>query len=100
MWVPGQGCVIVNTNNTLLAATFIYSMCFDFTVLVLTAVKLATPNKRSERSRLVKMIFSDGLIYFVVAFAANLLATVRHLFLLCLPGVRLSQFNRYRYSCF
>ena len=44
-WVPGAGCVITNTNNTILAATFIYSMCFDFTVLVLTAVKLALPTK-------------------------------------------------------
>lgn len=78
----------MNTNNTLLAATFIYSMCFDFTVLVLTAVKLAMPTKRSDRSKLVKLIFGDGLIYFVVAFAANLLATVRHLFLLYLPDVR------------
>lgn len=37
---PVQGCVITDTDNTLLAATFIYSMCFDFTVLSLTAWKL------------------------------------------------------------
>ena len=78
-WIPGSGCAITKTNNTLLAATFIYSMCFDFTVLVLTAVKLVIPTKRSERSKLVKLIFGDGLIYFVVAFLANLIATV-HLF--------------------
>lgn len=75
-WVPGQGCVITNTNNTLLAATFIYSMCFDFTVLVLTAVKLVIPTRSSERSRLVTLIFGDGLIFFVIAFLSNLIATV------------------------
>ena len=66
-------------------------MCFDLTVLVLTAVKLAMPTKRSERSKLVKLIFNDGLIYFVVAFVANLLATVR-LYLLYSPVVRLAPF--------
>lgn len=75
-WVPGKGCMITNTNNTLLAATFIYSMCFDFTVLVLTAVKLVIPTRNSERSRLVTLIFGDGLIFFVIAFLSNLIATV------------------------
>lgn len=75
-WVDGVGCVITQTNNKLLAATFIYSMCFDFTVLCLTAVKLALPGSRSGRSKLSTMIFSDGLIFFIIAFLANLLATV------------------------
>lgn len=75
-WIPGAGCSIVNTDNTMLAATFIYSMCFDFTVLVLTAWKLAWPVKRSDRTRLVNLIFQDGLIFFFIAFVANLIATV------------------------
>lgn len=75
-WIPGSGCAITNTDNTMLAATFIYSMCFDFTVLVLTAWKLAWPTKRSEQSRLVSLIFGDGLIFFFIAFMANLIATV------------------------
>lgn len=72
-WVEGQGCVITQTNNTVLAATFIYGMCFDLVVLVLTASKLAF--QRGQRSQLMKMLFRDGLIYFVIAFLANLLAT-------------------------
>ncbi|EKM58095.1 uncharacterized protein PHACADRAFT_116755 [Phanerochaete carnosa HHB-10118-sp] len=72
-WVPDQGCVITHTNNTVLAATFIYSMCFDLIVLVLTAAKLAFP--RGQRSQLMRMLFRDGLIYFVIAFLSNLLAT-------------------------
>jgi len=76
---PADGCVITDTDNTLLAATFIYSMCFDFTVLSLTAWKLvinAPSTKVMGRSRLVVLIFGDGLIYFFIAFLSNLLATI------------------------
>ncbi|KAF7794913.1 hypothetical protein EIP86_006056 [Pleurotus ostreatoroseus] len=73
-WVPGQGCVITQTNTTVLSATFIYSMCFDLVVLILTTVKLLMPGGR--RSQLMNMLFKDGLIYFLIAFVANLLATV------------------------
>lgn len=67
-WIPGQGCAITNTNNTLLAATFIYSMCFDFTVLALTAFKLGIISvPRRDRSKIVRLIFDDGLIFFIVA---------------------------------
>ncbi|KAF9528712.1 hypothetical protein CPB83DRAFT_875912 [Crepidotus variabilis] len=73
-WVPEVGCVIVETDSKLLAATFIYSMAFDFTVLTLTAYKLVQPNA-GNRSRLVGLIFQDGLIYFILAFLSNLVAT-------------------------
>ncbi|KZT03779.1 uncharacterized protein LAESUDRAFT_659051 [Laetiporus sulphureus 93-53] len=72
-WVPGAGCAITHTNNTILAATFIYSMAFDALVMTLSAVKLAG---RQKSSQLVKLLFKDGLIYFVVAFAGNLVATI------------------------
>jgi hypothetical protein len=74
VWVPGTGCVISGTNNRILAISFIYSMVFDFVVLCLTAFKLLSP--RTGRSQLVKLIFQDGLIYFLIAFLANLLATI------------------------
>jgi hypothetical protein len=64
-WIPGEGCVIINTNNTLLAVTFIYSMVFDFVVLILTGYKLFAP--AAGRSKLVVLIFNDGLVYFVIA---------------------------------
>ncbi len=67
-WVPEQGCVITTTRNTILAATFIYSMCFDFLVLTLTAIKLGiTGTPRRDRSRIVRLVFDDGLIFFLVA---------------------------------
>ncbi|KAH0580894.1 hypothetical protein J132_10763 [Termitomyces sp. J132] len=73
-WIPGQGCVIVSTDNKLLAITFIYSMVFDLIVLCLTGYKLLSGPGKS--SRLVSLIFKDGLIYFAIAFLANLIATI------------------------
>lgn len=81
-WVNGVGCVITQTNNKILAAIFIYSMCFDLTVLLLNTYKLLKLNahqKVSEmfgRSRLTHMMWSDGLVYFFIAFLANLVATI------------------------
>jgi hypothetical protein len=65
VWDPRAGCVITSTDNTILSATFIYSMCFDFIVLCLTGYKLSVGG---NRSRLVHLIFSDGLVYFFVAY--------------------------------
>jgi hypothetical protein len=41
-------------------------MAFDFIVLCLTGFKLAYPGS-GGRSRLVQLIFGDGLIYFIIA---------------------------------
>jgi hypothetical protein len=65
MWVPGQGCVITEANNTILSATFIYSMCLDFIVLCLTGFKLFYLS--AGRSRIVTLIVRDGLMFFIVA---------------------------------
>lgn len=72
-WVYGTGCVITWTNNKVLAATFVYSMCFDLVVLALNAYKLLdsySKDKGFMSSRIAKMIFEDGLIYFVIAFVS------------------------------
>ncbi|KAH8822636.1 hypothetical protein DL96DRAFT_1698148 [Flagelloscypha sp. PMI_526] len=88
VFIPGQGCIIINTNDTVLVATFIYGMCFDFVVLLLNAWRLCNlpETLRTDaaafgytgwhKSKLGRLIFRDGLIYFVVAFLANLLATI------------------------
>ncbi|KAJ7634578.1 hypothetical protein FB45DRAFT_909225 [Roridomyces roridus] len=73
-WDPVLGCTITSTNNHILAASFIYGMSLDFTVLCLTAWKLLFPT--GGRSRLVSLIFNDGLVYFVIAFLSSLLATI------------------------
>ena len=70
-WVEGSGCIITSTNNTILAAIFIYSMCFDLLVIVLNMYKLLGigigPPRIFGKSRLSKLIFADGLIYFLIA---------------------------------
>ncbi|KAG1849970.1 hypothetical protein F4604DRAFT_1970794 [Suillus subluteus] len=80
VWRPGIGCAITYSDTTILAATFIYSMCLDFVVLCLSAYKLAwTPTRNGTNgapTRLVRMLFSDGLIYFFIAFGSNVIATI------------------------
>ena len=70
-----EQCVITETNNKLLAATFIYTMSFDFVTLILTGVRLFSG---SGRSRLVGLIFNDGLIYFAIAFVLCSLTLLSH----------------------
>jgi hypothetical protein len=72
-WVQ-DGCVIIYTNSKILAASFIYGMAFDFIVLCLTGWKLAFPS--GGRSRLVTLIFGDGLIYFLVAYVKHYFASL------------------------
>ena len=72
IWIPGVGCQITETNNKILAAIFIYSMCFDFIVLLLNVYKLigitSSPSRDlMGRGRLTHMIFTDGLIFFILA---------------------------------
>ena len=69
-WIDGVGCQIIKTNNKILAAIFIYSMVFDLVVLCLNIYKLTGSSRvagSSGRSRLVQLIFTDGLIFFIVA---------------------------------
>lgn len=96
-WDPiSSSCVITQTDSKLLAASFIYTMAFDLIVLLLTTWKLVLGAPRFVAflalvlfllmllfrlnglgsSRLSDLIFKDGLIYFAIAFLANLLASV------------------------
>ncbi|EIN14724.1 hypothetical protein PUNSTDRAFT_49408 [Punctularia strigosozonata HHB-11173 SS5] len=73
--VPGTGgCAVTHTNLKISIILFIYTMCFDFVTMLLNAVKLARP--RSGHSSLTRLLFTDGLIYFVIAFVANTIATI------------------------
>jgi hypothetical protein len=72
IWTPGKGCQITETHNKFLAAIFIYSMCFDFIVLLLNIYKLvgitSSPSRDLKgRGRLTHLIFTDGLIFFILA---------------------------------
>lgn len=63
--------MITSTNNTVLAATFVYSMCFDLVVLLLNVYKLLGINSVDPgfgSTRIAKLIFEDGLIFFIIAY--------------------------------
>jgi hypothetical protein len=77
-WAPGQGCVIISTKSKLLSTTYIYGMSLDFIVLILTASKLVRPSM--ARSRLMHMIFADGLYYFVIAYVYKALVDLKAFF--------------------
>ena len=57
---------MTSTNNTILAATFIYSMIFDLLILLLSMYKLVL-GVRGGRSQLMGLLFKDGLVYFFIA---------------------------------
>ncbi|CAL1698259.1 unnamed protein product [Somion occarium] len=73
-WVDGQGCLFDVHYHYALIVTFVYSVCFDLLVLSLTAWKLLLNKQR--RSQIVKLMFNDGLIYFVACFVVNVPAMV------------------------
>lgn len=73
-WDPSQGCVATATKTSVLTATFVYSICIDSIVFLLSAWKLAMP--KHKRSQLVDLMFKDGLGYFLLASVANIPAAV------------------------
>ncbi|KDQ58625.1 hypothetical protein JAAARDRAFT_674621 [Jaapia argillacea MUCL 33604] len=78
-YVPGRGCVVTESSVPMIAAGFVYAMILDFIVLVLTGIRLAFPvggRSMGQKATLSRLIFTDGLIYFMIAFLANLIATI------------------------
>jgi len=73
-WVPGTGCVATETRNNDQFVAFIYTIALDFTVFLFTAWKYTRPGHR--QSRLYKLLFEHGLIYFAVATVANIPSAV------------------------
>lgn len=58
------GCIATTTKSYILEASFIYVICFDSIVFVLLAWELAYQNFR--RSKLVDLVFKDGLMYVLI----------------------------------
>jgi hypothetical protein len=74
-WEPTVGaCVVVQTKPTLLNVTFFYTMFFDLIILSFSAVALL--GKHSARTDLWKLLFKDGLVYFMVSFSMNCIPAV------------------------
>lgn len=88
-WEPSaKACVVVQTNPSILNTTFFFSeqtfiefhiqsidttslvaMGFDFIILIFTAIALLS--RHSARTDLWKLLFQDGLVYFLASFSTN-----------------------------
>jgi len=73
-WVAGRGCMVTEADNNLLAIVPTYTMALAFIVLLLSAFKLFVDGKTQRH--FMKRLFEDGLIYFVIAFVVNLMASI------------------------
>ncbi|THV03309.1 hypothetical protein K435DRAFT_292897 [Dendrothele bispora CBS 962.96] len=69
-----RSCIVVSTSPSLLNVTFFFTMGFDFVILLYTFVALTA--KHTIRTDLWKLLFRDGLIYFLVTFSANCIPAV------------------------
>lgn len=68
-----ESCVVTYTNHIFLNISFFATMVFDLIILSLTMAKLVP---LSTRLGIVRLLFHDGLIYFLVAFAFNALPAI------------------------
>ncbi len=62
---------MTGSNNTILAATFFYSMCPDLIILPMGMYKLVIGVK-GGRSQLMTLLLKDGLVYFIIAYVSPL----------------------------
>ncbi|KAI6021040.1 hypothetical protein EDC04DRAFT_3143986 [Pisolithus marmoratus] len=77
-WTPDLGCVITGTKKMILAAISLYAMGFDLIILCLLAYKLALSHDLGINApgRLSRRLISEGLIYFVISFICNCIASL------------------------
>lgn len=68
-----RSCVVTDTLPIFLDLIYVYTMAYDLIVLLMSSIGLI---RTSGRSDLWALLFQDGIVYFVVAFTANCVATV------------------------
>ncbi|KAF9534414.1 hypothetical protein CPB83DRAFT_756352 [Crepidotus variabilis] len=74
-WNPEtRNCIVVQTKPSLLNTTFFFTMAFDFLILVFTAIALL--GRHSARTDLWRLLFQDGLVYFLISFSTNCIPAV------------------------
>ncbi|KAI9462117.1 hypothetical protein HD554DRAFT_1476745 [Boletus coccyginus] len=66
-------CVSYYTQPMVIAGVFVYTMCYDLLVLLLTVVKLSY---QPSKSPLKERLYAQGILYFTVAATVNLLPMV------------------------
>ncbi|KAG8862238.1 hypothetical protein FRB96_001817 [Tulasnella sp. 330] len=70
-------CAIKPSPTINLKILYLYTMAFDFGVLVVTSVGLyRLPGRQVSGNHLWSMLFKDGLVFFLVAFTSNLIAVI------------------------
>ncbi|KAG9075158.1 hypothetical protein FS749_013194 [Ceratobasidium sp. UAMH 11750] len=75
-WNPAVNvCIVTGTSTTLLRLVYGYTMAFDLTVLIVSTAGLLRSGGR-QGSDLWKLLFRDGIVYFLVAFVGNAVASV------------------------
>ncbi|EMD35583.1 hypothetical protein CERSUDRAFT_139418 [Gelatoporia subvermispora B] len=70
-----DGCITYGDNVVILTA-IVYTMCENFIILVLTAWGLVSQLGRLGSSQIATIIFTDGLIFFLIAFTVEAVAVV------------------------
>jgi len=68
-----RACVVNAAQPVFMEAIYLYTMSLDLIVLLLTVIGLAMSQNRSS---LWQLLFRQGIIYFFVAFIANLLPAI------------------------
>ncbi|KAF8332752.1 uncharacterized protein EI90DRAFT_2917914 [Cantharellus anzutake] len=68
-----HACVVTGTKPAFIDLIYLYTMSFDFVVMVASVVGLLYTGGRSS---LWILLFKQGVVYFVVAFTANLIPAV------------------------
>ncbi|EMD41052.1 hypothetical protein CERSUDRAFT_80692 [Gelatoporia subvermispora B] len=68
-----SGCVVTYTNHVFLNVTFFTTMGFDAIILILNAAVLT---RHQTHSDLWRLLFKDGLVYFIVTFCLNALPAI------------------------
>ncbi|KAG0705449.1 hypothetical protein DFH29DRAFT_906546 [Suillus ampliporus] len=66
-------CVVVRTNNVFPNLNYVYTMSFDFVILVMTIFALG---KRFRPEGLSGLLFRDGLVYFLITSTCNTVLAV------------------------
>jgi len=61
-----SGCVPTSIESDVGLALFLMIMLVDFVILILTVYKTYVEYKSNYHGGLIKLIFRDGLVYFVV----------------------------------
>ncbi|KXN87874.1 hypothetical protein AN958_07883 [Leucoagaricus sp. SymC.cos] len=78
-----QACVVTQTSPSLLNTTFFFTMGFDLIILLFSAAALF--RKHTAHTDLWKLLFHDGLVYFLISFTMNCIPAVLNVLNLNIP---------------